>query len=142
MEDVQAGHEILDLVEIAQGQPFEQRALELQRPQFVGCGGVSVRKTQAAVGKSRRDGRFLAGRDDADRAAGAEVDRDERVRAGSQPQARSRARELDDECASFDRCYASDAQLAIGPVRQVVPWPPRTCPPLIHVPQRLTRESP
>ena len=36
VQDVQARHEVLDLVEIAEGEPFEERALELQRPQLVG----------------------------------------------------------------------------------------------------------
>ena len=33
VQDVQAGHEILDVIEIAKGEPLEERALELQRPQ-------------------------------------------------------------------------------------------------------------
>ena len=46
VQDVQAGHEILDLVEIAQGEALEERAFELQGPQLVGRRRAPVRETQ------------------------------------------------------------------------------------------------
>ena len=60
VQDVQAGHEIVDLVEIAQGETLEQRAFELQRPQLVGRRRAPVGEAQRAVGQPRRDRRFLA----------------------------------------------------------------------------------
>ena len=60
VQDVQAGHEILDVVEIAQGEALEERAFELQRPQLVGRRRAPVREPQRPVRESRRDRRFLA----------------------------------------------------------------------------------
>ena len=100
VQDVQAGHEVLDVVEIAQGEALEERAFELQRPQRVGRRRAPVRQPQRPVRESRRDRRFLAGRGDADRPPRAQIDRDQRVRVGRQPQRRPRARELDDQRAA------------------------------------------
>ncbi len=44
VQDVQAGHEILDVIEIAQGESLEQRAFELQGPQRVGRCRAPVRQ--------------------------------------------------------------------------------------------------
>ena len=120
VQDVQPGHEILDVVEIARGEALEERAFELQRPQRVRRRGAPVRELQRPVRESRRDRRFLSGGGDPDRPSGAQIDRDQRVRAGSQPQRRPRARELDDECPTLERRHASDPQFGIETVREVV----------------------
>ena len=65
MQDVEARHEIVDLVEIAKREAFEQRAFELQRPQGVGGHDVTVREPQRPVGKPRRNRRLLSRRGDA-----------------------------------------------------------------------------
>ena len=88
VQDVQAGHEILDVVEIAQGEAFEERAFELQRPQLVRRRGAPVRELQRPIRESRRDRRFLSGGGDPDWPAGTQIDRHQRVRAGRQPQRR------------------------------------------------------
>ena len=46
VQDVEARHEILDLIEIAQRESFEQRAFELQRPQRVRDARPPVRELQ------------------------------------------------------------------------------------------------
>ena len=121
VQDVQAGHEILDLVEIAQGEALEERAFELQRPQLVGRRRAPVREPQRPVRESRRDRRFFLGGGDPDRPPGTQIHRDQRVRVGSQPQRRPRARELDDERSTFEGRHASDPQLGIETVGEVVP---------------------
>ena len=57
VQDIEAGHEILDLVEIAQGEAFEEGAFELEGPQFVGRRGVPVREPQRPIREARRDRR-------------------------------------------------------------------------------------
>ena len=61
VQDVQAGHEILDVVEIAQGEALEERAFELQRPQRVGRRRAPVRESQRPVRESRRRSSFPPG---------------------------------------------------------------------------------
>ena len=89
MQDVQAGHEILDRVEIAEGEAFEEHAVELERPQLVRRCRAPVRETHRPVRESRLDRRFLSRGEDPDRPAGTQINRDQRVRTGSQPQRRS-----------------------------------------------------
>ena len=120
VQDIEAGHEILDLIEIAQGEAFEERAFELQGPQLVRRRGVPVCEPQRPIRESRRDRRFLPGGGDSDWPAGAQIDGDQRVRVGGQPQRRPRARELDDERSTFERCHASDPQLGIETMGEVV----------------------
>ena len=86
VQDVQAGHEILDLIVIPQRQAFEERAFKLQRPQRVGERSASVCERQRSIRESSRDHRFLASRVDPDRSPWAEIHWDQRVRAGRQPQ--------------------------------------------------------
>ena len=59
VQDVQAGHEILDVIEIAQSEPLEERAFELHGPQRVGRRRAPVRKLQRPVRESRDDRRVL-----------------------------------------------------------------------------------
>ena len=109
------------VVEVAEREPIEQRAFELQRPQ-------RVRRLRRGRWRARRRpsgsraaiGRFLARRGDADRPARAEVDRHQRVGAGGQPQRRAGARELDDERPPVDRRHAADAEFGIEAVGEVV----------------------
>ena len=124
VQDVQAGHEILDVIEIAQGESLEERALELQGPQRLGRRRASVRQPQRPVRESRHDRRFLPGGGDPDRPARAQINRDQCVRVGGQPQRRPRAWELDEERPTLEGRYASDPQLGIETVSEVVPGCP------------------
>ncbi len=89
MKDVQAGHEVFEVVDLAQGESLEKRAFEFERPQRVRGGGASVRQLHGAVRESRGDGRHLSGFDDAYRTPGTQIDGDQRVGAGGQPQRRT-----------------------------------------------------
>jgi hypothetical protein len=120
MQDVQAGHEIVHFVEIAQGEALEERAFELQGPQLVGRRLASVRETHRPVRESRNDRRFFAGGSDPDRLPRTQINRDQPVRIRGQPQLRAGARELDDERAAFQCRDASDSQLGIETVGEVV----------------------
>ena len=53
-QDVQADQEVLDVVEIAQREPIEERAFELQRPQLVGRAGAPVGQPHLPVRAARR----------------------------------------------------------------------------------------
>ena len=120
VQDVQASHEILDVIEIAQGESLEQRAFELQRPQRVGRHRAPVRQSQRPVREPRDDRRFLPSVSDPDRPARAEIDRDQCVRVRGQPQRRPRTRELDEERPSLEGRHASDPQFGIETVSEVV----------------------
>ena len=121
VQDVQPGHEVLDLVEIARGEALEECAFELQGPQLVGRRRAPVRETHCPVRQSRLDRRFLSGRGDSHRPAGTQINGDQRVGVGSQPQPCSGARELDDERPTFEGGHSSDPQLGIETVGEVVP---------------------
>ena len=121
VQDVQAGHEILDVIEIAKGEPLEERVLELQRPQRLGRRRAPVRQSQRPVRESRDDRRFLPSVSDPDRPARAQIDRDQCVRVRGEPERRSRTRKLDEERPSLEGRHASDPQLGIETVSEVVP---------------------
>ena len=91
------------VVEVADGEPLEQRAFELERPQRMrvdsvrplascsvpsGSRAAIVVSSPVAVMRTGRPGLRSTG--------------SQRVGAGRQPQRRPRARELDDERAAFD----------------------------------------
>ena len=124
LEDIEAGHEILDLVEIAKGQAFEQGAFELDRPHFVGRRGVPVGELQCPIREARRDRRDLQCGGEPDWPAGAQIDGNQRISVGCQPKRRSRAPELDDERATIERRHASDPQLGVETMGEVVPGCP------------------
>jgi len=121
VQDVDACHEILDRVEIAERQAFEERAFELQRPQVVGREGLPVRKAQRPIREPCGDCRLFPRGGDPDRPARAQVNGDQRVRVGRQPELRPRARELDDDRAAFAGRDASDPQLGVVAMGEVVP---------------------
>jgi hypothetical protein len=127
VQDVDARHEILDRVEIAQREAFEERAFELQGPQIVGRERLPVREAQRPIREPRRDRRFLSGGGDADRPAGTQINGDERVRVGCEPEPRSRARKFDDDRAAFEGRDASDPQLGVVTVGEIVPCLPGAC---------------
>ena len=124
MKHAQTRQEVLDLVQIAQGQAFEQCAFELQWPQRVGRRRLPIRELQRSIRLSRRDRRLFAGGGDPDRPAGIQIDGDERVGVGRQPQFRPRAREFDDERTAFDGRDSSNSQLRVESVGEVVPSGP------------------
>jgi hypothetical protein len=59
VEDVEADHEVLEIVEIAHGESIEERAFEFERPQRVRRGRASVRQLHGPVRESADDRRFL-----------------------------------------------------------------------------------
>ena len=112
-QDVEARHEVLDVVEIAEGETFEEGAFELERPQFVGRRGVPVREPQRPIREARRDRRVLEGGGDSDRPAGTQIDGNQRIGVGGQPQRRrpsagTRRRALDRRAPSRVRSPARD----------------------------------
>ncbi len=123
-QDIETRHEILEIVEIAQGETFEEGAFELERPQFVGRRGVSVRQPQRPIREARRDRRVLEGGADSDWPARTQVDGNQRIGVSRQAQRRARARELDDQRSTVERRHASDSQLGIETVGEVVPRSP------------------
>ena len=92
-QNVQPGDEVLDVVEIAQREPLEQRALELDRPQGVGRRRAPVRQLERSVRESPDNRRVFLRVDDADRPPGTEIDRLQRIRVRGEPQRRARSRE-------------------------------------------------
>ena len=120
VQDVEAGHEILDVIEIAHGESLEKRAFELQWPQRVGGRRAPVGQSQHPVRESSDDRRLLPSLGDPDRPARAEIDRAQGVGVRCQPQRRPRARKFDEERPSFEGRHASDPQLRIEAVSEVV----------------------
>ena len=139
VQDVEPDQEIARFVGVAERQPIEQRAFELERPQRVRRLGAAVGELQPSVGQLRRDPRFFTRRADAHRPAWAEVDRDERVGAGGQAQRRAGAGKLRDERASVDGGDAPDAQFGIETVGEVVADGPGRCSRVGHRPAARDR---
>ena len=127
VQDVEPDQEIARFVGIAQREPIEQRAFELERPQGVGRLGATVGELQPSVGQLRRDPRFFTSRADAHRPAWSEVDGDERIGAGGQAQRRAGPGKLGDERASVEGGDAPDAQFGIEAVGEVVADGPGRC---------------
>ena len=69
VQDVHPRHEVVHIVEVAHGEPLEQRAFELQRPQRMRRHRSAVHQRERAVRTWRGDGRFFVGGGDADRAS-------------------------------------------------------------------------
>jgi hypothetical protein len=86
VEDVQTDGEVLEIIDIAQRKSIEERAFEFERPQRVRRSRSSIRQPQGPVSEPRSDGRLLAGFDDANGTSAAQIDRDQRVGAGGEPQ--------------------------------------------------------
>jgi len=124
MQDFEPEEKICGLVGVTCRQPLEQRAFELQRPQFIGRGNLLIGKAQAAVGKPRVDDGLLARGDDPDVTTRTEIDRQERIGRGRKPEPRARAGELDVDRPPVDADDAPDAELGIVAMGEVVPWFP------------------
>ena len=75
MEDIEAEREVRQRIQIAGGQPIDQRSFQLQRPYLVRCHDPPIPEFQAAVLLHADDDGALAGGGDADRSARAEVNR-------------------------------------------------------------------
>jgi hypothetical protein len=93
----------------------------------VGRNGLPIREPQRPIRESRCDRGFFSRGRDPDWPAGAQINRDQRVSGRRQPQRGSRARELDNDRAAFERRDASDPQLGIVAVGEVVPRFPGAC---------------
>ena len=132
VQDIETGYKIIDLVEIAQEEPFEECAVELEWPHLMRRGGVPVCELKPPIREARGDRRVLEGGGNSDRPPGAQIDGDERICVGRQPQRGSGAPELDDECSTVERGHASHPQLGVEAVTQVVTWNPGATRRLFH----------
>lgn len=121
VQDLEPKYEVRGLVCIARRKPLEEGAFELQRPKFSRHRSPLVREAQRPVGKPSLDDRFLACGDDPDVTAWTEIDRQQRVARGREPESRARARELDIERAPVDANNAPDAKLGVVAMGEVVP---------------------
>ena len=92
-----------------------------QRPQGLGRHRASIRQSQRPVREPREDGRFLSSVSDPDRPARAQIDRDQCVRVRGKPERRPRTWKLGEERPSLEGRDASDPQLGIETVSEVVP---------------------
>lgn len=124
MQHLEPGHKILDVVEIAQGQACEQRALERDGPELVGRRRAAVREPQPPVREPGRDRRVFLTGEDPDGTAGTQVNGGQSVGIGGQSQSRSRVREFDEERPAFQGDDAPDPELGIEAVGEVVPCGP------------------
>ena len=124
LQDVHARHEVLDVVEVAQGETLEERTLELQRPERMRRRRESVCERHRPVREPRSDGCFLSSGGNADRSSRSQIDRYQRICARRQSERRAGTRELDDECPIVERRDAPDSQLWIETVGEIVPGSP------------------
>ena len=120
VQDAHPRHEVLDVVEVTKGEALEECAFELERPERVWRRSASVRELQGSIREARDDPGFFSSRGDSYRPSGTQIDREQRIRAGRQSKRGSRARELDGERPALERCHASDTQLGIEAVCEVV----------------------
>ena len=86
---------------------------------------LASRSFPSSGGSAHR--RLFARGDDSDRPAGAEVDRHQRIGICGQPQLRARARKLDEDRATVEGRHASDPELGIEAVGQIVAGLPGIC---------------
>ena len=121
VQDAHPRHEVLDVVEVTKDEALEECAFELERPERVWRRSASVRELQCSIREARDDPGFFSGSGDSYRPSRTQIDREQRVRASRQSKRGSRARELDDERPALERCHASDTQLGIEAVCEVVP---------------------
>ncbi len=76
--------------------------------------------SQHTVGEARRNRGFFLGSGNPDRSSGGQIYWDQGVRIGRQAQFRARVRELDDQRATVEGCYAADPQFGIEAMCEVV----------------------
>jgi hypothetical protein len=124
VEDIQAGCKVLDLVNVANGEALDERSFEVEWKQRVCLHRLAVCKLQRPVRQTAGYFRFLASGRDADRPARGEVNGNKRVRVGGETQFRPGAWEFDDQRTAFDGRDASDSQLRVEAMGEVVPFYP------------------
>jgi hypothetical protein len=106
-------------------QSFQEGPLEWQRPQLAGAHHAAIAEAKRSVLETFLDGRLLSRCRQPDRAAAAQLDGDERVRVVRESNRLAETRELDEQRAPFQRDDATDPQLGIESMGEVVTSGPR-----------------
>jgi hypothetical protein len=124
LQALQAHEHCPAVVYFSHRQSFQERPLEWQRPQLVGANHAAVAEAKGAVPETIGNGRLFARLYQSNRPTAAQFDGEQCVRVVRESKRFLRAWELDEQGAAFDRDYATDPQLKIESMRQVIAWLP------------------
>ena len=103
VQRVEAGREVLDRIDVAEGEPLDEVARRVDRPELVGCDLAPVGEPDPSAFERSVDPGLFARRGDPDPAAGRQIEALQRGLVGGEAQHGRGTRELDDDRSPLDR---------------------------------------